>query len=216
MRAANKYRCLFFYYNAYTAIEGFRNEWIANLSCSEQLRLMFAIHETLVSLRADDDSRIDVSAFSYSSDTRIPFGGNHDQLIIFLWPAFPNFVKHVLQSFYPALRDSRFHCVIDANNVPNYVWGDSRDKSLLVPRLTAMPATLNGGSQRYINFRANSAWIASRNADLSAGCVGRGHLMLAMGMHTRLGRDSQLHLIPVEILRVVVNLLDALPEILQG
>jgi hypothetical protein len=69
-----------------------------------------------------------------------------------------------------------------------------------------------GSNERALNlkFRANAAWIASRQDDLRA-FLGAGHVAIAMSFHWRLGSkiDCLLGKLHPEVLRIIVNLLDS-------
>jgi hypothetical protein len=83
---------------------------------------------------------------------------------------------------------------------PNFVYGNGRDKSLLLPRLIATH------SKTHITFLANAVWIKDRKEDLLVSS-GRGNLAIAMCLHPRLGRESQLNKLASEILHYIVTLL---------
>jgi hypothetical protein len=128
----------------------------------------------------------------------------------FLGPGFINFMRDLLQCFYPTLCHRLFRTCSDINGNPVYVWGKSQDKSPLLPKLTVSVATdmLNNPFSPFgtIRFLANEAWVHDRDEDVR-GCVGSGYLALAMSHHLRLGRDSPLRALDPEILRVISNCL---------
>ena len=106
---------------------------------------------------------------------------------------FHKYMMNLLQCFYPTLRSRHFRCTHDGKWVPNFVYGDSRDKSPYLPRLIATP------SKRSITFLANAAWVENRAMYLRVS-VGRGNLAIAMSQHPRLGRESLLRQLVGEIL----------------
>ena len=158
---------------------------------------MQAFFVTLTGLQADVASEFDLSGYHYQH----PRGWYQTRPKIMLGQGFHSFMMHLLQCFYPTLRSRHFRCTFDAKSVPSFVYGNGRDKSPYLPRLTAYP------SKRSITFRANAAWVEHRARDLRD-AVGCGNLAIAMSQHPRLGRASELRKLVGEILRFIVTLID--------
>ena len=158
---------------------------------------MQAFFVTLTGLRGDVASEIDLSGYHYQH----PRGWYQTRPKIMLGQGFHSFMMDLLQCFYPTLRSRHFRCTFDAKSVPSFVYGNGRDKSPYLPRLTAYP------SKRSITFRANAAWVEHRARDLRD-AVGCGNLAIAMSQHPRLGRASELRKLVGEILRFIVTLID--------
>jgi hypothetical protein len=166
---------------------------------------MQAFFVTLTGLQADVASEFDLSGYHYQH----PRGWYQTRPKIMLGQGFHNFMMDLLQCFYPTLRQCfyptlrsrHFRYTFDAKSVPSFVYGNGRDKSPYLPRLTAYP------SKRSITFRANAAWVEHRARDLRD-AVGCGNLAIAMSQHPRLGRASELRKLVGEILRFIVTLID--------
>jgi hypothetical protein len=170
---------------------------------------MHAFHTTLVNLRVEDSSILDITSYDYGfGESRMP-GFRGGPPIMILGRGFPKFLEQLLRMFYPAL-GKRIHCKLLERGCVVCVFGDSRDPSPLLPRLYVQPYRARGPNERSVNlhFRANAAWIADRQDDLRA-FLGSGHLALAMSLHWRLGEKSEMGKLSPELLRSIVNLLDS-------
>jgi hypothetical protein len=121
-----------------------------------------------------------------------------------LGPGFINFIRDLLQCFYPTLRHRHLKTFRDNRRNPVYVWGNSLDKSPLLPKLTVSKAVDYRSAT--IRFLANGAWVHDRDEDVR-GCVGSGLLALAMSQHPRLGRGSPLRALDIGVLRMISVLL---------
>jgi hypothetical protein len=66
---------------------------------------------------------------------------------------FPTFIRDLLKVLFPTLRHRLFRNYQDADSVTNFVWGDTRDRSTSVPRLTV--SRRHGG---LITFRSLFVW----------------------------------------------------------
>ena len=175
-----------------------RSPWLNEVSTeADRLRLMHSFFVTLSNLRAGVPAEIGLSGYHYQHRR------GHDQTLpsIMIGQGFHKFMMNLLQCFYPTLRSRHFRCTHDGKWVPNFVYGDSRDKSPYLPRLIAHP------SRESITFRANVAWVEHRAKDLHD-AVGRGNVAIAMSQHPRLGRESKLRQLVGEILRFIVTLID--------
>ena len=166
---------------------------------------MDEIFVKLSGMRAGVTQDIKVCGYNYrglSCITQNPYyREDQDCPRIFTGPAFHNFVKALLRCFYPALRSRHLRCILDGVSAPNFVYGNGRDKSPLLPRLIA-----TNHSQTHITFLANGPWIRDRQEDLLVSS-GRGNLAIAMCMHARLGRESPMNILSEEILHKIVKLL---------
>ena len=168
---------------------------------SEKSALMEALTSSIVSLRADTSIDIDVSTM---------YGA------CFLGDGFPNFMRDLLKGLFPTLCHRLFRNfrlnetkAFKSNLFArfNFVWGETRDPSPSLPRLTV---TLRRAEQPLrpasISLIANEAWVEDRLLDIQAR-AGNGHLALAMSQHRRLGRDSPLAKLDREMLLAVVAFL---------
>jgi hypothetical protein len=192
-------KACWFYYNPRLLIEKFtkRNWWFRGrdpqiyVLDSEICRVMGMFWSTLEGLQPDQPVIIDVN------EQRV-WG------IPFLGPGFINFIRDLLQCFYPTLRHGHFKTFRDNRNNPVYVWGNSLDKSPLLPKLTVSKAVDYRSAT--IRFLANGAWVHDRDEDVR-GCVGSGFLALAMSQHPRLGRGSPLRALDLGVLRMISTVL---------
>jgi hypothetical protein len=185
--------------------------WLSNRYSPEMLKLensglVEALTSTIVGLRAETPVDIDVSR-------QAMFGFGHLRAC-FLGVGFPNFVQDLLKRFYPPLRHRLFRNVhlsedrFKSQRVNRFIflWGDTRDRSPSVPRLTVTLRISESPQQASITFIANEAWVDDRLSDVRA-CIGSGHIALAMSQHPRLGRDSPLAKLDRELLLAVVDFL---------
>ena len=159
-----------FYYNPNPSITSFLRltTWLSNLPDADQLSLMHAFHTTLVNLRVEDASNLDITSYDYGRDGTKMAGYRGGPPIMFLGRLFPNFLMQLLRTFYPALGNS-IHCKLLGSGGVDCVFGDSRDPSPEIPRLHVQPYRPLGPNERAVNleFRANAAWIASRQDETS-------------------------------------------------
>ena len=183
-----------FYYNSRQSIEKFVNTtWLDFLDNAEMTILMDAFLSTFAGLRADVAAVLDVSVLSGAAISQRHFA---------------NFVKRLLQTLFPTLRSRFLKSVVDDNGYRAiFIWGDKRDKSSFLPRMSAI---LSWPSIDRITFLANAAWVDSRAIDLQLllASGGSGNLAIGMSRHPRLGRDSPLNQLNVDVLRMIVNLID--------
>jgi len=185
--------------------------WLSNLPEADKFKLMHAFHTTLVNLRVADSLSLDITSYDYGyGETKMP-GYMGGPPIMFLGRGFPKFLEQLLRTFYPAL-GNRIHCKRVERGTVDCVFGDSRDPSPQLPRLHVKPYRPSGPNERAVNlkFRANAAWIDSRQDDLRA-FLGAGHIAIAMSLHWRLGSkiDCLLGKLHPEVLRIIINLLDS-------
>ena len=201
-----------FYYNPNPSITSFLRltTWLSNLPEADQLKLMHAFHTTLVNLRVEELSILDITSYDYGYEGTKMRGYRGGAPIMFLGLFFPKFLVQLLRTFYPAL-GNRIHFKLLGSGGVDCVFGDSRDPSPEIPTLYVQPTRPRGPNERALNliFRANAAWIASRQDDLRA-FLGAGHIAIAMSFHWRLGSkiDCLLGKLHPEVLRIIVNLLD--------
>jgi hypothetical protein len=201
---ANKEPGFFFYYNPRWFIERFlRTAWLNEIPAEPaRWTLLDEIFVKLSGLRAGVTQVIKVSGYNYRGHPLGPYyREDRDCPSIFAGPGFHNFVMALLRCFYPALRSRHLRCIFDGNSAPNFVYGNSRDKSPLLPRLIA-----TNHSKTHITFLANGPWIRDRQEDLLVSS-GRGNLAIAMCMHARLGCESPMKILSEEILHKIVKLL---------
>ncbi len=201
---ANKEPGFFFYYNPRWFIERFlRTAWLNEIPAEPaRWTLLDEIFVKLSGLRAGVTQVIKVCGYNYRGHPLGPYyREDRDCPSIFVGPGFHNFVMALLRCFYPALRSRHLRCIFDGNSAPNFVYGNSRDKSPLLPRLIA-----TNHSKTHITFLANGPWIRDRQEDLFVSW-GRGNLAIAMFMHARLGRESPMNILSEEILLKIVKLL---------
>ena len=205
---ANKEPGFFFYYNPRWFIERFlgRTAWLNEIPAEPaRWTLMDEIFVKLSGLREGVTQDIKVCGYNYSGlscFTQNPYyREDQDCPRIITGPAFHNFVKALLRCFYPALRSRHLRCIFDGDSAPNFVYGNGRDKSPLLPRLIA-----TNHSKTHITFLANGPWIRDRQEDLLVSS-GRGNLAIAMCMHARLGCESPMKILSEEILHKIVKLL---------
>ena len=163
---------------------------------------MDEIFVKLSGLRAGVTQDIKVCGYNYRGlGTQNPYYREDlDCPSIFAGPGFHNFVMALLRCFYPALRSRHLRCIFDGDSAPNFVYGNGRDKSPLLPRLIAT------NHKTHITIVANAVWIRDRKEDLLVS-TGRGNLAIAMCMHPRLGRESPMNILSFEILHKIVKLL---------
>jgi hypothetical protein len=117
----------------------------------------------LSGLQADVAQDIKVCGYNYHDHPLGPAGLYREDLDcpgIFLGPDFHNLILALLRCFYPALRSRHLRCSFKRNSVQNFVYGNGRDKSPLLPRL------ITTHSKTHITFLANATWIEDRKADL--------------------------------------------------
>jgi hypothetical protein len=202
-----------YYYNPRPSIASFLRltTWFSNLPEADKFKLMHAFHTTLVNLRVEDASSLDITSYDYGYGETKMAGYRGGPPIMFLGPFLPKFLMQLLRTFYPAL-GNRIHCKLLGSGGVDCVFGDSRDPSPEIPTLYVQPTRPRGPNERALNlkFRANAAWIASRQDDLRA-FLGGGHIAIAMSLHCRLGSkiDCLLGKLQPEVLRIIVNLLDS-------
>jgi hypothetical protein len=157
----------------------------------------------LSGLRAGVTQDIKVCGYNYHEYPLWPGGMYREDLdcpSIFVGRGFHNFILALLRCFYPALRSRHLRCIFDGDSAPNFVYGNGRDKSPLLPRLIAT------NHKTHITIVANAVWIRDRKEDLLVS-TGRGNLAIAMCMHPRLGRESPMNILSFEILHKIVKLL---------
>lgn len=203
---ANKEPGFFFYYNPRWFIERFlgRTAWLNEIPAEPaRWTLMDEIFVKLSGLRAGVTQDIKVCGYNYRG--HLPWSPIYREDLdcprIFVGRGFNNFISALLICFYPALRSRHLRCIFDGDSAPNFVYGNGRDKSPLLPRLIA-----TNHSKTHITFLANGPWIRDRQEDLLVSS-GRGNLAIAMCMHARLGRESPMHILSDEILHKIVKLL---------
>jgi len=177
--------------------------WLSSRSEKEPVsnedmhRLAEALTSTLVGLRIDTPSSLDVSCqFIRGSAFLVSTG-------------FPNFIRDLLKSLYPTLR----HCLFRNYQTPAgetiFVWGETRDRSSFVPRLTVsriyhdvnfgyMPSRMV-----FIRVQANAAWIRDRENDhrFDVDWI----LAILMSTHPRLGRNSWLFRLDKELIATIAK-----------
>jgi hypothetical protein len=142
---ANKEPAFFFYHNPRWSIERFlgRTTWLDEIRAeAARWKLMDDIFVKLSGLRANVSSSQDIKVcgYNYHEYPLGPWGIYREDLdcpSIFLGRGFHNFILALLRCFYPALRSRHLRCSFERNSVPNFVYGNGRDKSLLLPRLIA-------------------------------------------------------------------------------
>jgi hypothetical protein len=202
---ANKEPGFFFYYNPRWFIERFlRTAWLNEIPAEPaRWTLLDEIFVKLSGLRAGVTQVIKVCGYNYRGHfpTNPYYREDRDCPSIFVGPGFHNFVMALLRCFYPALRSRHLRCIFDGDSAPNFVYGNGRDKSPLLPRLIA-----TNHSKTHITFLANGPWIRDRQEDLLVSS-GRGNLAIAMCMHARLGCESPMKILSEEILHKIVKLL---------
>jgi len=201
---ANKEPGFFFYYNPRWFIERFlRTAWLNEIPAEPaRWTLLDEIFVKLSGLRAGVTQVIKVCGYNYRGHPLGPYyREDRDCPSIFVGPGFHNFVMALLRCFYPALRSRHLRCIFDGDSAPNFVYGNGRDKSPLLPRLIA-----TNHSKTHITFLANGPWIRDRQEDLLVSS-GRGNLAIAMCMHARLGCESPMKILSEEILHKIVKLL---------
>jgi hypothetical protein len=168
------------------------------------MQLMDDIFVKLSGLRAGVTQDIKVCGYNYHEYPLWPGGMYREDLdcpSIFVGRGFHNFILALLRCFYPALRSRHLRCIFDGDSAPNFVYGNGKDKSPLLPRLIATKH-----SKTHITFLANAVWIRDSQEEMlvSSGC---GNLAIAMCMHPRLGRKSPMNILSDEILHNIVKLL---------
>lgn len=187
------------------------NRFSQHLLCQEMLELensglVEALTSAIVGLRAETPVDVDVSR-------QAMIGYDHLRAC-FLGVGFSNFVQDLLKRFYPPLSHRLFRKVhlsedyFKSQRVNSFIflWGDTRDRSPSVPRLTVTLRISESPQEASITFIANEAWVYDRLSDVRA-CIGSGHIALAMSQHPRLGRDSPLAKLDRELLLAVVAFL---------
>ena len=180
-----------------------RTTWLNEIPAEPaRWTLLDEIFVKLSGLRAGVTQVIKVCGYNYRRHPLGPYyREDRDCPSIFVGPGFHNFVMALLRCFYPALRSRHLRCIFDGDSAPNFVYGNGRDKSPLLPRLIA-----TNHSKTHITFLANAVWIRDRKEDLLVS-TGRGNLAIAMCMHPRLGRESPMNILSFEILHKIVKLL---------
>ena len=166
--------------------------WLSSRSTTEPVadadiqELAGLLTSTLIGLKDDTPAEIDVSEHLRRGSAFMVSRG------------FPTFIRDLLRVLFPTLRHRLFRNYQDADSVTNFVWGDTRDRSTSVPRLTV--SRRHGG---LITFKANEAWIEDREKDIRA--CDAWIIAIAMGQHPRLGRESLLVLLDTELLITIVK-----------
>jgi hypothetical protein len=137
---ANKEPASFFYHNPRLSIERFlgRTTWLNEIRAEPaRWTLMDDIFVKLSGLQAGVTQDIKVCGFNYHGHPRGPGGIYLEDLdcpSIFVGRGFHNFILALLHCFYPALRSRHLRCLFDGDSAPNFVYGNGRDKSPLLPR----------------------------------------------------------------------------------
>ena len=169
--------------------------WLSSRSTKEPVadadiqELAGLLTSTLIGLKDDTPAEIDVSEHLRRGSAFMVSRG---------FPRIPTFIRDLLRVLFPTLRHRLFRNYQDADSVTNFVWGDTRDRSTSVPRLTV--------SRRYgglITFKANEAWIDDREKDIRN--CDAWIIAIAMGQHPRLGRESLLIFLDKELLIAIVK-----------
>ena len=194
-----------FYYTTRLRAEEFlkKNQWLSSRNIkdseSEHSRFLEALASTIIGLQPSILVEIDVSR-------QARFGAR------FVDTGFQNFIRDMLKCFFPTLRHNLFRVYQPIEFKHDrftrtfiYLWGNSLDRSPSVPRLTV---SLCGVDQQKVSitFIANKAWVDDRQEDIRV-LVGNGRTALAMSQHHRLGQDSLLAKLDLEVLLKVVALL---------
>jgi len=138
---ANKEPGFFFYYNPRWFIERFlgRTAWLNEIPAEPaRWTLMDEIFVKLSGLRAGVTQDIKVCGYNYRG--HLPWSPIYREDLdcprIFVGRGFNNFISALLICFYPALRSRHLRCIFDGDSAPNFVYGNGRDKSPLLPRLS--------------------------------------------------------------------------------
>lgn len=166
--------------------------WLSSRSTTEPVadadiqELAGLLTSTLIGLKDDTPAEIDVSEHLRRGSAFMVSRG------------FPTFIRDLLRVLFPTLRHRLFRNYQDADSVTNFVWGDTRDRSTSVPRLTV--SRRHGG---LITFKANEAWIEDREKDIRA--CDLWIIAIAMSQHPRLGRESLLRSLDLELLITIVK-----------
>ena len=166
--------------------------WLSSRSTTEPVadadiqELAGLLTSTLIGLKDDTPAEIDVSEHLRRGSAFMVSRG------------FPTFIRDLLKVLFPTLRHRLFRNYQDADSVTNFVWGDTRDRSTSVPRLTV--SRRHGG---LITFKANEAWIEDREKDIRA--CDAWIIAIAMCQHPRLGRGSLLRSLDLELLITIVK-----------
>ncbi len=87
-------------------------------------KLAGLLTSTLIGLKNDTPAEIVVSEHFRRGSTFIVSTG------------LPTFIRELLKVLFPTLRHRISRNYQDADNVTNFVWGDTRDRSIFIPRLT--------------------------------------------------------------------------------
>ena len=116
-----------FYYNPRPSIASFLRltTWLSNLPDADQLNLMHAFHTTLVNLRVEESSILDITSYDYGYEGTKMRGYRGGAPIMFLGLFFPKFLVQLLRTFYPAL-GNRIHCKLVGVGLVDCVFGDSQ------------------------------------------------------------------------------------------
>ena len=137
---ANKEPAFFFYHNPRLSIERFlgRTTWLNEIRAEPaRWTLMDDIFVKLSGLRAGVTQDIKVCGYNYH-EYPLGLGGIYREDLdcpsIFVGRGFHNFILALLRCFYPALRSRHLRCSFERNSAPNFVYGNGRDKSPLLPR----------------------------------------------------------------------------------
>ena len=192
---------MFSLHNTGKSIERFikTTTWFAKAQADrnyfDHYKFVVSFSSALVGMQADVAATVDVSAV-----WKVAFY----RWYILSDRKFPRFVMSLLKCLFPTLRSPLLRSTIDGFGNTNFVWGDTRDKSPALPRLTATLST----EKRAITFLANAAWVDSRDMDVR-GSIGGGTLAIIMSLHPRLGRTSWLGKIEPGCVQSIVKYFEA-------
>jgi hypothetical protein len=166
--------------------------WLSSRSTPEPVtdadiqKLAVLLTSTLIGLKNDTPAAITLRKHFRRGSTFIVSTG------------FPTFIRELLKVLFPTLRHRLFRNYQDAYNVTNFVWGDTRDRSIFLPRLT-----VSRSNDALITFKANEAWIEDREKDIRA--CDEWIIAIAMSQHPRLGRNSWLFRLDKELIIAIVK-----------
>lgn len=177
--------------------------WLSSRSEKEPVsdedmhRLAEVLTSTLVGLHIDTPADIDVSVHFIRGSAFLVSSG------------FPNFIRDLLKSLFPTLRHCLFRNYQNPSKETVFVWGETRDRSSFVPRLTVScrfkkDRNYTEFSKALITFKANAAWIRDRENDIRF-CDEDWILAILMSTHPRLGRNSCLFRLDKELIATIVK-----------